>query len=316
MRHPSAIVFFTTAVLLTLSAARAEDRFQARVREVMGATGGAAIVSDPRNGAILAIWNRRRVFQQASPPGSVAKLVTSAIALENNLITPDERLHCRRVPLLLGEPYHCSHPAALESFTIAAALANSCNYFFAALSTRLDAATLTRGYAMFGFGASAQQVDRPPLRISSEPAAKARAALGDRPVLVTPAEILIAYSAVATRGTVYDLHQERAKPASIARTVRLKPSTWQTLGDGLEQCVSVGTCQAAAVPGIRVAGKTGTASLSDGSGLTHAWFAGYAPADAPEVAMVIFLPRGTGARDAAPLAGEILRAYFELRGKP
>jgi cell division protein FtsI/penicillin-binding protein 2 len=300
-------------VLSSPSRIHSEDRFQASVNEIMRGTGGAVIASDPRSGRILAVWNRQVVFQQTFPPGSTAKLVISAMALENNLITTEEKLNCRRVPPLLGEAYHCSHPEAFEPFTITTALANSCNYFFAALSTRLDAATLQRGYTMFGFGTSSTQEARPALRISSDPAAKARAALGEKPVLVTPAELLMAYSAVATRGSVWRLQQGKASPPSILRTVQLKLSTWQTLDEGLEECVRAGTCQAAAIPGIRVAGKTGTAGVSDGSGFTHAWFAGYAPVGAPEIAIVVFLGRGTGARDAAPLAGRILRQYFALR---
>jgi cell division protein FtsI/penicillin-binding protein 2 len=308
-------LFTIALVLLGVCAARAADSFPARFREIMRPTGGAAMVTDPRTGTILAVWNRKQIFRLASPPGSAAKLITGAVALEHNLITSGERINCRRVPLLLGESYHCSHPAALESFTLSTALANSCNVFFVALSTRIDPAVLARGFAMFGIGAESG-VDRPPLRIPSEPAAKARAALGDQSVYVTPAELLMAYSAVATRGYVFELHERTIPRPALARRVQLKPSTWGTLADGLEECVSVGTCQAAAVPGVRVAGKTGTAGLSDGSGFTHGWFVGYAPADAPEAAIVVFLPRGTGARDAAPLAGDILRAYFRLRNKP
>ncbi|MBI4164543.1 MAG: hypothetical protein HY508_02285 [Acidobacteria bacterium] len=299
--------------LLLPQRVHSDDRFQTSVSEIMRGTGGAAIVSDPRTGRILAVWNRRVIFQSAFPPGSTAKLVTSAVALENNLIKPDETLNCRRVPPLLGEAYHCSHPDAIEPFTITTALANSCNYFFAALSTRLDAATLQRGFSMFGFGTTPTTEERPVLRISADPAAKARAALGEKPVFGTPAELLMAYSAVATRGTIYRLQRGKSKTPSVLRTVRLKPSTWQTLSEGLEECVRAGTCQAAAVRGIRVAGKTGTGSALDGSGWTHAWFAGYAPADAPEIAIVVFLSRGTGAHDAAPLAGRILRQYFALR---
>ena len=79
---------------------------------------------------------------------------------------------------------------------------------------------------------------------------------------------------------------------------------------GLVGCVEYGTCEAAAVPGVRVAGKTGTATALDGSGATHAWFVGFAPAENPEIAIVVFLDRGTGAHTAAPVAGEILREYF------
>ena len=95
--------------------------------------------------------------------------------------------------------------------------------------------------------------------------------------------------------------------------MRLQLRTLQTLRAGLEQCVGSGTCQGAAVPGIAVAGKTGTATALEGS---HAWFVGYAPADNPEVAIVVFLERGTGAADAAPLAGAILKEYFTGKGAP
>jgi cell division protein FtsI/penicillin-binding protein 2 len=137
--------------------------------------------------------------------------------------------------------------------------------------------------------------------------------LGERPVLVTPAQLLLAYCAVATRGTVYRLRRasQGVKSPAILRRVRLKGPAWRTLAEGLEECVRSGTGQAAAVPGVRVAGKTGTAGAPEGSGVTHAWFVGFAPADSPEIALVVFLERGTGARDAAPLAGHILRHYFE-----
>ncbi len=291
---------------------KTEDRFQAGVNEIMSGTNGAVIVSNPKTGSILAVWNSQIAFERAFPPGSTAKLVTSAMALENNLISPPEKLICRRIPALLGEPYRCSHPEALEPFTLPSALANSCNYFFAALSTRMDAAALARGYAMFGLGST--KGERLPLRIPEEPTANAKAALGEISILVTPEELLLAYSAVAMRGTVYRSRRGKKPSPEILRSVRFKPSTWAVLEQGLEECVRSGTCQAASVPGVRVAGKTGTAGLTDGSGITQAWFVGYAPVNWPEVAIVVFLSRGTGGRDAAPLAGRILRQYFATQG--
>lgn len=304
----------TSVFLLIPLRVLAADHFQTDVSEIMQGTGGAAIASDPRTGRILAVWNRQVVFGRTFPPGSTAKIVASAMALENHLITPEEKLYCRRVPRLLGDAYHCSHPEALEPFTLATALANSCNYFYSELSTRISAATLMRGFTMFGL--DGREGGHTALRIPSEPKEKVRAALGEAPVAVTPAELLMAYSAVATRGSIYRLHRRKTTSVSVMRTVRLQPATWQILGQGLEECVRSGTCVAAAVPGVRVAGKTGTASASDGSGRTHAWFAGYAPADSPEVAIVVLLNRGTGAHDAAPIAGRILRQYFSGRVAP
>lgn len=270
---------------------------------------------------MLAIWHPRTAFHHAFPPGSAAKLVESAAALEEGAISPSERIFCRRVPELLGEGYHCSHPAAEGPFTLASALANSCNYFFAQLSVRLSPEALAHWYKVFGFGSSEgawqAHVTASRIHIPTDAAEKARAALGEGSVAATPAQLLLAYSAIATRGKVFQLRQSsdgQGAPVRLRR-VRLQQRTLEVLAEGLEECVRSGTCQAAAVPGVRVAGKTGTATARDGSGATHAWFVGYAPADAPEVALVVFLERGTGMRDAAPLAGQILKYYFAQKGR-
>ena len=137
-------------------------------------------------------------------------------------------------------------------------------------------------------------------------------ALGESAVLATPVQVLLAYSAVAMRGDVFRLHwpSDPAHSSPLLRRVKLRSRTVDLLTAGFEECVQVGTCHAAGVPGVRVAGKTGTAGDEGAGGQTHAWFVGYAPVDHPEIALVIFLERGTGAHDAAPLAGEILRHYF------
>jgi cell division protein FtsI/penicillin-binding protein 2 len=143
-------------------------------------------------------------------------------------------------------------------------------------------------------------------------AGKARAALGEGGVTLSSAQLLLAYSAFANRGKAYRLTSPKAygELPPLAFTVPLHPETLQVLSSGLEGCVQYGTCREAAVEGVRVAGKTGTATALDGSGVTHAWFVGYAPVDAPQVAVVVFLERGTGQHDAAPLAGKILKFYF------
>ena len=310
MRFSHLLLSCVLCVALT-GEARADESLQRLVNRLMRERAGAVIVSNPRTGEILAEWNREVAFKRAFPPGSTAKLVTCAVALEEGVVSPTDRIYCRRIPELLGKGYHCTHPPALEAFTLYSALANSCNYFFAALSARLRAETLQHGYILFGFGAAGS------VKIPDDPAAKARAALGESPVLVTPAQLLQAYSAVATRGTVYRLWR-RSNPIqapSVERTIKLRPATWNTIADGLGECVRAGMGQAAAVKGARVAGKTGTANTRNGSKFTHAWFAGFGPKESAEIALVVFLERGTGARDAAPLAGRILREYFQSKDR-
>jgi cell division protein FtsI/penicillin-binding protein 2 len=107
------------------------------------------------------------------------------------------------------------------------------------------------------------------------------------------------------------LPKDHVDSPALAFTVRVRRETLEVLSAGLEGCVRFGTCQGSAVEGLRVAGKTGTAAALDGSGVTHAWFVGYAPANKPEIALVVFLERGTGQHDAATLAGTILKFYFK-----
>ena len=306
-------------ILSLVSAPRVEgqEAVQRYVDFLMRVRSGAVLVSNPASGRIRAVWNAEVAAGRAFPPGSTAKLVESAAVLEEGLLSPSERIRCRRVPELLGERYHCAHPPADEPYDLPAALANSCNYFFSALSTRLSPAMLAHWYSVFGFGTpmtvQGWNSDVGVLRIGTDARAKALAALGEAGLLATPAQVLLAYSAVAMRGEVYPLHRgvggPNASPSPLRR-IKLSPRTFDLLTAGLEQCAQAGTCRAAAVPGVRVAGKTGTAADPGSGGHTHAWFVGYAPIDHPRIALVVLLDRGTGARDAAPLAGKILRRYF------
>ena len=305
--------------LLWSSPLSAQDSLQAYVTAVMRGRRGAVIVSNPMTGEVRAVANPRTVFERAFPPGSTAKIVASAVALEEGAVSPNDHILCRRVPELLGDAYHCSHPPAAAPFTLAEALANSCNYFFAALSARLTSASLAHGNALFGFGSPAEglgmRANPGYVRVGDAPAAKARAVLGEGTILVTPAQLLLAYSVLATHGLVFRLWRPPSRRDSpLLRRVKLKAETFDLLRTGLEDCVRSGTGQAAGVRGVRVAGKTGTAAALDGSRATHAWFAGFAPVEAPEIALVVVLERGTGARDAAPLAGKILNHYFAGKG--
>jgi len=307
------------ATLVSGSELQGAESLQSFLDHLLQGKQGAVIVSNPRTGQILSIWNPETALQEAYPPGSTAKLVVSAAALEEGVITPSETIMCRRIPRLLGESYRCSHPPPDQPYDLGAALANSCNYFFSELSTRLPASVLAHWYAVFGFGsANATGEDTPSgqVRIGDEAKGKALAALGEQRVTATPAQVLLAYSAIATQGRVFRLIKPgQRQPPSLARVVPLRKRTLVVLGDALRECVQNGLCHGAVVRGVTVAGKTGTAAALDGSGTTHAWFVGYAPADSPEVAVVVFLKHGTGAGNAAPLAGQILGQYFAQKSR-
>jgi penicillin-binding protein 2 len=100
----------------------------------------------------------------------------------------------------------------------------------------------------------------------------------------------------------------------VARHLAISEENLAIFREAMRQAVSWGTATNAAVSGVSVAGKTGTAEfgadLGGGHYESHAWFSGFAPAEDPEVAVVVFLEKGNGAKNAAPVASRILDYYF------
>jgi penicillin-binding protein 2 len=100
----------------------------------------------------------------------------------------------------------------------------------------------------------------------------------------------------------------------VERQIAVSPENFATVREAMRQAVTWGSAKNGAVAGLDVAGKTGTAEFgprrADGSYETHAWYTGFAPASNPEVSVTVFLERGIGANNAAPLAAKILQYYF------
>jgi cell division protein FtsI/penicillin-binding protein 2 len=122
-------------------------------------------------------------------------------------------------------------------------------------------------------------------------------AVGEGEMRVTPLEMLAAYQKLA-------LYRFDSQASEGIRTVLA----------GLEAGTDYGMARLAAIKDVKVAGKTGTAPTDQGA-WSVGWFVGYAPAKAPQIAVVVFLEKGTGPGDAAPLAAEIFEAFFRIWGK-
>jgi penicillin-binding protein 2 len=158
--------------------------------------------------------------------------------------------------------------------------------------------------------------------------------IGQGYLSVTPLQLITAVSAIGNGGKVLTPHLLREVQdghgnvlqrfeKSVRSTVPVESEYLQIVKEAMRQSVTQGVADKAAVPGIEVAGKTGTAEFGparwDGSYETHGWFVGFAPYDEPEVAVVVFFQRGGGGSDAAPAASEILDYHFhgpQLAQKP
>ncbi|MEZ5403309.1 MAG: SpoIID/LytB domain-containing protein [Bryobacteraceae bacterium] len=229
---------------------------------------GAAVVLEIGSGRTLAVHNAALARNARVTPGSAIKPFVLAGLLAASSPLVKRTLTCPG-PLAIGSRrLDCSHGALPGALGAREAIAFSCNNYFADLAARAPPGAIADALARYGFDISR---DADPRRL----------ALGDDGVAVSPLDFARAY----------------ARLASTAADTRYAP-----LWNGLIDAVEVGTGQLATVPGLSIAGKTGTTA-------THAWFAALAPAAKPEVVVVVFTRHGRGGGTAAPIAGRILGAW-------
>jgi penicillin-binding protein A len=200
--------------------------------------------------------------------------------------------------------------------SLAQSFAHSCNSVFAPLGARLGARRLVRAAEAFGFNEKLPVPAAKPSMISHPRALKddlavGAAAIGQDRDLATPL-VMAGVGATIANGGV------RARPRllrnqKVVRRRVVKRRVAREVRDMMLGVVSGGTGTAAALPGVQVAGKTGTAELVPNGGSnpanTDAWFVAFAPAPAPKLAVAVMLVgAGAGGASAAPLARQVLAA--------
>ena len=273
-----------------------------------------------------------RAYRRSYAPGSTFKVVTAGAALE------------RRTDLV-GKSYPTLREldlpqtdAILPNFggnscggAVADLLRVSCNTGFAQLGMDMGAEALAAEADDFGFN-SRPPLDLPAVARSTFPTAEsfrqdqpglAKSAIGQQDVAATPLQMALVAAGVANGGVVMKPHvmsEVRDDEGELVRSYR--PEPWMTamsaqnaaaLRDMMVNVVNRGTAGRAAVPGVQVAAKTGTAqTVGDNS---HAWLVAFAPAEAPRVAVAVIVESQpglgdtvTGGRIAAPIAQAVLRA--------
>ncbi|MDQ6700953.1 MAG: SpoIID/LytB domain-containing protein [Acidobacteriota bacterium] len=246
---------------------------QQATEDAMRGRAGAAVIVDVRSGKLLAIANRETAERSLGAPGSAIKPLTLAALLESAALPPTPHFTCPGTLRIAGRNLTCTHPPFPSAPNASTALAYSCNNFFVHFAANLPEGALARTLVRFGINPDnvghVTTIERRQLQ-----------AIGEGEIRVTPMELAEAYRQLALRKLRGDA---RFAPIFL----------------GLENAVRFGTAQNAKTPSLTIAGKTGTTT-------GYAWFAGYAPADAPKMAFVVMLRQGTGGGDAAPLARQIL----------
>jgi len=270
-----------------------------------------------------------RATQSLYPPGSTFKVVPLCAALEKNVATPSTRYSAPGRLEIGGAPVTNFGGASYGTVDLRRATAASINTVFGQLTVDLGAEALVEQSARFGFNS------RPPLEIPvatsvmPDPARMtlwetAWAGIG-QPVgehdapgpQSTVLQMALVTSGIANDGVVMRPHLIARVTDQAGRIISrnrpegwleaCKPDTAQTVTDLMVTAVTAGTGRTASIPGVSVAGKTGTAEVG-GERTPHSWFIGFAPADNPTVAIAVVLENaGPGGRHAAPAARNVLQ---------
>ena len=286
-----------------------------------------------------------RATQGQYPPGSTFKVVTAAAGLDSGTITPETAIDAPGSLEVEGTPLENDFGEDFFGATLDTALTNSVNTWFGQLGQQLGNDTLFQYMERFGFNAR-PAIDLPEDQVepsgvfdengellhASDPVDLARVAIGQERLLATPLQMAQVAAAVANGGKLMkpQIWQRVIDPDGRV-TDKLDPSVYsepiseetaEELTTAMEGVVSEGTGTNAAIPGVLVAGKTGTAETPGnkacGGGVdeNQAWFIGFAPADDPQIAIAatVECTEQFGNDVAAPIFRDVAEAILAHDG--
>jgi penicillin-binding protein A len=273
-----------------------------------------------------------RATQAGYPPGSTFKVVTTAAAIDSGRYTPNSIISGRSPKIISGTPLSNFGGEQFGPITLTTALTNSVNTVFATVGENLGKATMARYMDRFGFGdqvaidlpgseraASGERVNGRIVSPTSPAVDVGRLAIGQDKLTVTPLQMAMVAAAVANGGKLMRPHLADKVIDRDGRTVRtigartlstvMRQRTALEVGDMMANVVREGSGTAAALQGIDVAGKTGTAEVDRSCGPNQLWFIAFAPVRDPKVAIATTIEcgTGTGGTVAAPVAKAVMQ---------
>ncbi|MBO0843174.1 MAG: penicillin-binding protein 2 [Nocardioides sp.] len=282
-----------------------------------------------------------RAIQTRLPPGSTFKLVTASAAMEDLGMTPDSTVPGDG-PLDLPQtdkdlPNENGETCGGKTTTMEHALAESCNVSFGSIGLKLSESQLQTQAEKYGFG-QRWLTDLPAggqassvFYSGNKPTGPfmAYSAIGQYEVAATPLQVAMVSAGIANGGTVMKPYLvdrvtsssldvvDQGKPTEIADQPAISKNTAQAMTQMMVNVVQQGTGTPAQIPGVTVAGKTGTAQ-SDDSRAPYAWFTGFAPAENPTIAVAVMVQKSGTARDdvaggrlSAPIAKAMMEAAIK-----
>ena len=286
------------SVVLPASASAWDVAVGEAARAGLGGAQGAVVAMDPRTGRVHALINPALGMQRAFQPCSVFKIVVGIAGLSEGIITPDTTYRCTK---------GCWMWAGHGSIDLGRALAVSCNPYFEWVGEQLGYERVQRYAHLLGLGEPSG------INLTGETAGFVPAfvrpdAVGHlsshaEGIATSALQLAVLISATVNGGVV--LRPQVSGPDGFAATQRWRlpaGTRLDGLSAGFAAAVNEGSASAAFDPEVAVAGKTGTCAALG-------WIASYAPADRPELVVVVFLKHGSG-HGASAVAGRIFRQLF------
>jgi peptidoglycan glycosyltransferase len=277
-----------------------------------------------------------RATQFGYAPGSTFKIVTATAAIDTGQFTPQSLVSGRNGVVISGVPLQNDNGENYGEITLTRALAKSVNTVWAQVAERLGKRTLARYMDRFGFdrkprldypadqmSASGEYYHGHLLAATSPLVDVGRMGIGQDKLQVVPLQMAEVAAAVANRGRLMVPHMTARVVNAEGRTVEtisprvqsvvMRPSTAAAVRSMMEAVVNEGTGTEAQIPGIQVAGKTGTAQTQVGAAINNVWFIAFAPAANPRVAIAVTLEKvpGQGAVYAAPVARQVMESILK-----
>jgi peptidoglycan glycosyltransferase len=270
-----------------------------------------------------------RTVQSGYPPGSTFKVVTATAALDSGRFTPQSFVDGKSPKEIGGVPLTNFGGRSFGRVSLTDALTHSVNTVWATVAERLGKRSMYSYMRRYGFNRKPLiDLPRDEMRTSGVFARDGdvlsagdavdigRVAIGQERLQVTPLQMALVPAAIANGGSLMRPHlvsEVRDRDGRLVRRVKpseqsevMEPSTASQLAGMMNNVVEEGTGTAAALEGIDVAGKTGTAEVGAGN---QAWFIAFAPVQRPRVAIAVTVERttGQGGTVAAPIAKQVMQ---------
>lgn len=322
---------------------------------------GGVVAMEPRSGAVLALhsaptfdpnrfiggipvsyWRqlqedpRRPLYNKAIkgtyPPGSVWKLATAIVAIEEGIADLGDRMEvpCTGVFVYGNRPFRCWDAAGHGNVNMSQAIEHSCDTYFYQLGLKIGLQRLVAGGIRLG-SRERSGIDLPsenrPLFPTDPPKAyydrlfgprgwsngvTLNLSIGQGENSQTVVNMARFYTALATDGQAAKPEIVPGKPERV-RLFDLDAKHLGALQQALTDVVGRGTARGSQLQGIAVAGKTGTAQNAQDAVNDHAWFVGYAPAEDPKIVVAVMLEFGGHGTRAARIATRIIEHYLKVR---